>query len=92
VGIRVMVDAAEEKASILHFVIFDSGVGIAPEKLEMIFDSFSQADTSTTRQFGGTGLGVTISRRLVQLMGGRVWVESELGAGSQFHFTVQLAA
>jgi two-component system sensor histidine kinase/response regulator len=90
VGIRVAVDAVEEKASILHFIVSDSGVGIAPEKLEMIFDSFSQADASTTRQFGGTGLGLTISRRLVQLMGGRVWVESELGAGSRFHFTVHL--
>jgi len=90
VGIRVAVDAVEEKASILHFIVSDSGVGIAPEKLEMIFDSFSQADASTTRQFGGTGLGLTISRRLVQLMGGRVWVESELGAGSRFHFTVRL--
>jgi two-component system, sensor histidine kinase and response regulator len=90
VGIEVGVDAIEERASILHFIVFDSGVGIAPEKLEMIFDSFSQADTSTTRQFGGTGLGLTISRRLVQLMGGRVWVESELGAGSRFHFTVRL--
>jgi len=90
VGVQVVADAIEEKASILHFIVFDSGVGIAPEKLEMIFDSFTQADVSTTRQFGGTGLGLTISRRLVQLMGGRVWVESELGAGSRFHFTVRL--
>ncbi len=90
VGIRVVVDAIEEKASIMHFIIFDSGVGIAPEKLEMIFDSFTQADVSTTRQFGGTGLGLTISRRLVQLMGGQMWVESELGAGSRFHFTLRL--
>jgi signal transduction histidine kinase/CheY-like chemotaxis protein len=90
VGIRVVVDAIEEKASILHFVVFDSGVGIAPEKFDMIFDSFNQADASTTRQFGGTGLGLTISRCLVQMMGGRVWVESELGAGSRFHFTVRL--
>ena len=90
VGLRVVVDAIEEKASIMHFIIFDSGVGIAPEKLEMIFDSFTQADVSTTRQFGGTGLGLTISRRLVQLMGGQMWVESELGAGSRFHFTLRL--
>jgi signal transduction histidine kinase/DNA-binding response OmpR family regulator len=91
VGIRVVVDAIEEKASIVHFIVSDSGVGIAPEKLDMIFDSFNQADASTTRQFGGTGLGLTISRCLVQMMGGRVWVESELGAGSRFHFTVRLA-
>jgi two-component system, sensor histidine kinase and response regulator len=90
VVVRVMVDAIEEKASILHFIVFDSGVGIAPDKFEMIFDSFNQADASTTRQFGGTGLGLTISRRLVQLMGGGMWVESELGAGSRFHFTVRL--
>jgi two-component system sensor histidine kinase/response regulator len=90
VGIRVVVDAIEEKASIVHFIVSDSGVGIAPEKLDMIFDSFNQADASTTRQFGGTGLGLTISRCLVQMMGGRVWVESELGAGSRFHFTVRL--
>jgi PAS domain S-box-containing protein len=90
VGIRVVVDAIEEKASILHFIVSDSGVGIAPEKFDMIFDSFNQADASTTRQFGGTGLGLTISRCLVQMMGGRVWVESELGTGSRFHFTVRL--
>jgi two-component system, sensor histidine kinase and response regulator len=90
VGIRVVADAIEEKASMLHFIVFDSGVGIAPEKFELIFDSFNQADASTTRQFGGTGLGLTISRCLVQMMGGRVWVESELGAGSRFHFTVRL--
>lgn len=90
VGVQVVADAIEEKASILHFIVFDSGVGIASEKFELIFDSFNQADASTTRQFGGTGLGLTISRCLVQMMGGRVWVESELGAGSRFHFTVRL--
>jgi len=90
VGVQVTADAIEEKASILHFIVFDSGVGIAPEKFAMIFGSFNQADASTTRQFGGTGLGLTISRYLAQMMGGRVWVESELGAGSRFHFTVRL--
>jgi PAS domain S-box-containing protein len=89
-GIQVTADAIEEKVSMLHFIVFDSGVGIAPEKFEMIFDSFNQADASTTRQFGGTGLGLTISRYLAQMMGGRVWVESELGAGSRFHFTVRV--
>jgi CheY-like chemotaxis protein len=91
VGIRVVADAIEQKTSMLHFTVFDSGVGIAPEKLEMIFDSFTQADLSTTRRFGGTGLGLTISRRLVQLMGGRMWAESELGVGSRFHFTLRLS-
>ena len=90
VGLRVTAEVLEEKASVLHFVVSDSGLGIAPEKVDMIFDSFNQADASTTRQFGGTGLGLTISRRLVEMMGGRMWVESELGAGSRFHFTVRL--
>jgi two-component system sensor histidine kinase/response regulator len=90
VRVQVVADVIEEKASILHFIVSDSGVGIAQHNLDMIFDSFNQADASTTRQFGGTGLGLTISRRLVQMMGGRVWVESELGSGSRFHFTVRL--
>ena len=89
VGLKVVADAIEEKDLILHFLVFDSGMGIAPEKLDMIFDSFNQADASTTRQFGGTGLGLTISRRLVEMMGGRIWVESEPGVGSRFHFTVR---
>ena len=90
VAVRVVADTLEENASLLHFIVSDSGMGISPEKFEMIFDSFNQADASTTRQFGGTGLGLTISKYLVQMMGGRVWVESELGAGSRFHFTVRL--
>jgi two-component system, sensor histidine kinase and response regulator len=90
VGLKVAVDVFEEKTVILHFIVSDSGVGITPEKLNVIFDSFTQADTSTTRQFGGTGLGLTISRRLVEMMGGRMWVESEPGIGSRFHFTVCL--
>jgi two-component system, sensor histidine kinase and response regulator len=89
VGLKVITDVIEEKSSMLHFIVSDSGAGIAPEKLEMIFDSFNQADASTTRKFGGTGLGLTISRRLVEMMGGRMWVESELGSGSRFHFTVR---
>jgi two-component system, sensor histidine kinase and response regulator len=91
VRLKVVADSIEEKASVLHFIVSDSGVGIAADKLDMIFDSFSQADASTTRNFGGTGLGLTISRRLVEMMGGRIWVESELGAGSRFHFTARFA-
>jgi two-component system sensor histidine kinase/response regulator len=90
VGLKVQADLIEEKAAVLHFIVSDTGVGIAPEKLKSIFDSFNQADTSTTREYGGTGLGLTISKRLVEMMGGRLWVESKLGVGSSFHFTVKL--
>ncbi|MEX1223952.1 MAG: ATP-binding protein, partial [Pirellulales bacterium] len=71
----------------LHLAVSDTGVGIPPEKQALIFDVFSQADNSTTRRFGGTGLGLSISSRLATLMGGRMWVESEVGRGSTFHFT-----
>jgi signal transduction histidine kinase/CheY-like chemotaxis protein len=73
----------------LHFTVADTGLGIAPQNISRIFRAFEQADNSSTRQFGGTGLGVTISSRLVELMQGLIWVDSELGKGSKFHFTVK---
>jgi signal transduction histidine kinase/DNA-binding response OmpR family regulator len=90
VALKVHVEATNEHDRTLRFTVADSGIGISKEKLQAIFDPFSQADTSTTRKYGGTGLGLTISTRLVGKMGGKIWVESELGRGSQFHFTARL--
>jgi PAS domain S-box-containing protein len=73
----------------LHFTVHDTGIGIPVEKQEAIFNAFEQVDSSTTRKYGGTGLGLSISRRLIEMMGGRLWVKSEAGLGSTFHFTVR---
>ncbi len=89
VGVEVREDARGGGRSALHFIVSDTGVGIAPDKQATIFEPFRQADGSTTRRFGGTGLGLAISSTLVRMMGGRIWVDSEPGAGSAFHFTAE---
>jgi signal transduction histidine kinase/CheY-like chemotaxis protein/ligand-binding sensor domain-containing protein len=88
VSLEVVLESSTADQALLQFTVRDTGIGVAPEKQKLIFEAFSQADGSTTRTFGGTGLGLTISLRLVTMMGGRMWVESELGKGSRFHFTV----
>jgi signal transduction histidine kinase/ligand-binding sensor domain-containing protein/DNA-binding response OmpR family regulator len=90
VGLKVAVESTMQDRMWLHFVVQDTGIGIGPQKQKLIFEAFSQADGSTARKFGGTGLGLTISNRLVEMMGGRIWVESSEGKGSAFHFTAAL--
>jgi PAS domain S-box-containing protein len=90
VVLSASVESQTGQAFILHCAVRDTGIGIPPEKQATVFDAFEQADTSITRKYGGTGLGLAISSRLVELMGGRIWVESEPGRGSTFHFTARL--
>jgi PAS domain S-box-containing protein len=89
VAVKVRLEAEDGDSRILRFTVSDTGIGIPLEKQKSIFDPFSQADSSTTRKYGGTGLGLTISTRLVNMMGGKIWLESQVGKGAQFHFTVR---
>jgi two-component system sensor histidine kinase/response regulator len=92
VALRVQLEAREGDDCILHFTVTDTGIGVPLEKQTIIFDPFTQADSSTTRKYGGTGLGLTISARLVGMMGGKIWMESGVGKGSQFHFTTRMTS
>jgi signal transduction histidine kinase/DNA-binding response OmpR family regulator len=88
--VRASLESRDGDSLLLHFTVRDTGIGIPAEQQARIFEAFSQADGSTTRKFGGTGLGLTVSLRLVKMMGGDIWVESEPGQGSCFHFTVRM--
>jgi PAS domain S-box-containing protein len=87
ISVRIRTRDANTHRCGLEFTVTDTGIGIPPEKQKLIFEAFAQADSSTTRKFGGTGLGLTISSNLAEMMGGRLWVESTAGEGSTFHFT-----
>ena len=90
IALKVSVDYQKDKDRLLHFAVSDTGIGIPPEKQKLIFEPFTQADSSTTRKYGGTGLGLAISMRLVDMMGGKIWVESEVNRGTHFHFTTHV--
>jgi PAS domain S-box-containing protein len=90
VALKVQLETREGNDCVLHFTVADTGIGVPLEKQKIIFDPFTQADSSTTRKYGGTGLGLTISARLVGMMGGTIWMESGVGKGSQFHFTTRM--
>ena len=89
VAVSIDIESREQDSVLLHFAVADTGIGIPKDKQEHIVKAFMQADGSSTRNYGGTGLGLTISTQLVDLMGGRIWVESEQGQGSVFHFTAR---
>jgi signal transduction histidine kinase/DNA-binding response OmpR family regulator len=88
VVVSVTARSLDDRRHKLHFAVRDTGIGIARDRLDRLFQSFSQVDASTTRKYGGTGLGLAISKRLSELMGGAMWAESEVGVGTTFHFTI----
>jgi CheY-like chemotaxis protein/HPt (histidine-containing phosphotransfer) domain-containing protein len=88
--LSVDVESQQDESILLHFTVRDTGIGILPENQKVIFEAFTQADSSMTRKYGGSGLGLTISLRLVQIMDGKLWVDSAPGEGSTFHFTTRL--
>ena len=90
--VSVTIQRSPDSTDALQFSVRDTGIGIPAEKQALIFEAFTQVDGSFTRRFGGTGLGLTIASRLVRMMHGRIWVESEEGRGSAFHFTARLEA
>jgi signal transduction histidine kinase/DNA-binding response OmpR family regulator len=90
VALKVEMDSEDHDSAVIKFTVADTGIGIPAEKQLSIFSPFTQADSSTTRKYGGTGLGLTISARMVAMMGGRIWLESEVGRGTRFHFTARL--
>jgi signal transduction histidine kinase len=86
---RVSVGVGRQ-GELLRYRVADTGIGIPAEQLDAVFAEFRQVDTTTTRDFGGTGLGLSITKRFVEMHGGRIWVESELGKGSTFYFTIPI--
>ncbi|BAL25614.1 response regulator [Azoarcus sp. KH32C] len=90
ITVRATTEAGDDRHCVIHVSVADTGIGIGHDQQKKVFAAFDQADTSTTRKFGGSGLGLTICSRLVGLMGGRIWLESEIGRGSTFHFTVDM--
>jgi signal transduction histidine kinase/DNA-binding response OmpR family regulator/streptogramin lyase len=89
IALRIAVERSASESVVLHFIVEDTGIGIPADKVDSIFEAFSQADGSTTRLYGGTGLGLSICKQLVSMMGGKIWMRSEVGRGTRCHFTAE---